>query len=190
MEEHAIKTLSEVWDLKGYWTKQEKEEQGKEKEAKGERGEKGKEKKAQRKSTGKVTANKKKKYEPHPEDKWWQGGGKGRVKFVADNQVLANIVSGKKKITESPLSVVFRRVTRAFTTLIQLKYLPFKDTGEYVYWRKRDFNKQADHIANVTLDTQRGQFHCDKTALREAKSKKANLLIFPTGGTVIVSPVP
>ena len=119
-----------------------------------------------------------------------QGGGKGRVKFIVDNQVLANIVSGKKKITESPLSVVFRRITRAFTTLIQLKNLPNKDTGEYVYWRKRDFNKQADHIANVTLDTQRGQFHCDKTPLREAKNKKANLLFFPTGGIVVVSPVP
>ena len=58
----------------------------------------------------------------------------------------------------------------------------FGTTGDYVHWRRRDFNQQADHIANVTLDTQKGQFYCDKEALREAKARSANISIFSDGG--------
>ena len=132
--------------------------------------------KGRNKDTGEITAKIAPKDDPHPEDALSQRGGRARIKFIVDNQTPANIMCGRKKLNDLPMSVVFRRIIRASSTLIRLKYLPCQDTGDYVVWRKRDFNKQVDHIANVVLDTQKGQFYCDKGAMRQAKARNAFFL--------------
>ena len=138
--------------------------------------------KGSHKLTGKKTASTTPKYLHHPEDVYWQSGGRGRIKFIVDNQALANIVNGRQKLGESPLTAVFKRFIRACTAIFKHQYYPQTNIGDMVQWRSRDFNQQADHIANVTLDTQSGQYYCDKTVMREAKEAKANFLIFSDGG--------
>ena len=178
-EEHFVTSVSEVWDLKGYWTKKDRKD-AENIEVEGRKCVPTK--KGSHKLTGKKTASTTPKYLHHPADVYWQSGGRGRIKFIVDNQALANIVNGRQKLGESPLTAVFKRFIRACTTIFKHQYYPQTNIGDMVQWRSRDFNQQADHIANVTLDRQSGQYYCDKKVMREAKEAKANFLIFSDGG--------
>ena len=77
---------------------------------------------------------------------------------------------------------MFKRLARACTTLFKHNYYPLSNSADLVHWRRREFNKQADHIANVTLDTQQGQYYCDKEVMRGAKIARVNVFICSDGG--------
>ena len=75
---------------------------------------------------------------------------------------------------ESYPAIAFKRFARACTTLFEHKFYPLANSADLVHWRRRDFNKQADHIANLTLGTQQGQHYCDKEVMRDAKNARDN----------------
>ena len=70
----------------------------------------------------------------------------------------------------------------AWISFPRLGHLPQDDHLEYVEWRRREFNDQADYICNVVLDLGKPVFHIDKNSMQETKRRRCNFLVFSDGG--------
>ena len=73
--------------------------------------------------------------------------------MISDNDNLVNIVCGRaapeneiKKLAATILDII-AQVTA------EINWGPRKFDGEPVQWRRREFNKEADHLANYAMNT-------------------------------------
>ena len=88
-------------------------------------------------------------FELHSEDVWWQS--EQRCKVVVDNSMVVGVATGTVELVHSSTEHVFRRIGNIMCEPLEKNWLPQHDGAEFVVWRRRSGNKQADHIANVAL---------------------------------------
>ena len=148
------RVVGEEWAVRGIRKEKEREGKGgwKKKEGKEEEGEDDEE--GQRK------------YKAHPKDRHWDEVGK-RVKLVVDNQATANVLNRKAICRSEFFRPIIRRCLNWQYGFVQAGWKPFKDSGDFIEWRLRKFNKIADHVANLTMDN-RKSFSWRNTDLLEA----------------------
>ena len=72
--------------------------------------------------------------------------------FVTDNQALTDVLcGGARPETENKATV--HMISDLFSSLIvDLGWTPRHATSDPVTWRKREFNKEADFLANYAMD--------------------------------------
>ena len=66
------------------------------------------------------------------------------------------------------------------------RFLPHSDTAAFVCWRKREFNKQADYICNVVVDSGESVFHQDSNVIKLALHTGANIYLFPMADIAVM----
>ena len=66
--------------------------------------------------------------------------------------------------------------------MIMYGWKPYKDSGEFIEWRKREHNKIADCIANFTLKSKHSFSHRNEELLAAIRRGNANILTFSDGG--------
>ena len=68
-----------------------------------------------------------------------------------DNQTVVGIATGATPLEQDSLEPTCRRVGSSMFSLLGKRWYLQRDGCEFVMWRRRCYNKQADHIANVAL---------------------------------------
>ena len=83
----------------------------------------------------------------------WEGP-EGHFLIVCDCKPLVDVAMGTCPLTDMSLQPSSRRLTRSLATVIMKGMQPLRSHGDPVLWRKRDCNKIAYHLVNVTMDAQ------------------------------------
>lgn len=119
-------------------------------------------------------------FELHPDDSWWEVPRK-RVKVVMDNSAVVGIANGYNKLEHPFIEPDFIRINDTMYNLININILPQHSGADFVVWRRRAFNKQADHIANLALLHNEPARFIDEAALAVALSGDFSLLFYVDG---------
>ena len=77
---------------------------------------------------------------------------------------------------------LIERVHNSMYSMWKSGWKPHKDSKNFLEWRYRRFNKQADHIANMTMLNRKSFSYRDTRLIEAIKPGNANILIFSDGG--------
>ena len=65
--------------------------------------------------------------------------------------------------------------------ILKTGWPPYKDSQHFIEWRRRCYNKQADHIANMTMLHTKSFSYRDMRIIDAIKPGNANILVFSDG---------
>eukprot|EP00973_Karenia_brevis_P010711 1451227-Karenia_brevis.AAC.1 len=92
---------------------------------------------------------------------WNWESGRRRILFLVDCQALANLANGEVELTDDKYRSSMVRIARHTKTLFDHASWPHRDDVGYVQWTPREYNKPADHLANVALEEKDSQSWID-----------------------------
>ena len=96
--------------------------------------------------------------------------------------MVYDILNGKTCLQDSGLKIVFARIVERIAGLINLGMQPPRAGDDPVEWRPRRFNKKADAICNIVLDTG-AEVEYLSDDLQEVLNARPHLLAYTDGGT-------
>lgn len=129
--------------------------------------------------TGKCS--KEAKYIPHTDDRKWDSVGKS-CKLACDRQVSMGLVNGTVENANKVLQPLSIRTHERMYSMMCSGWTPFKDAHNFLEWRYRHHNKQADHIVDQVI------IHCKSFSYRDTRPIEAitpgnaNILAFSDVG--------
>ena len=90
--------------------------------------------------------------------------------FVADNETMVNIICGRanpdieyRETTAEILDTIAKVMTEA-------NWGPKSFYGDPIVWRKREFNKEADFLANYAMDNRKDFHYINEELINQRKS--------------------
>ena len=117
----------------------------------------------------------------HEADLVW-GMGSTRFAAVVDCQILENLMAGRAYLLDADTRPIFVRIGRSITALHSAGLCPRTNAADYIEWRPRAFNKVADHLCNMALDTTCSRQHVDTAAIAELWARRCHFQFFSDGG--------
>ena len=120
-------------------------------------------------------------YKPHAEDRKWDSVGR-RCKFVCDNQTTANLLNRQAARKNSKHKPLIDKSLNVQYEIVKAGWRPFNDSENFMEWRRREFNKVADHVANETIKHRKSFSYCNKDLREAIRPGNANILVFSDGG--------
>eukprot|EP00973_Karenia_brevis_P046387 6431924-Karenia_brevis.AAC.1 len=76
--------------------------------------------------------------------------------LIADNETLVNILSGVAEPTSTDKDTISDVLRSVSEIMLVQNWGPRKIAGCPIQWRRRNFNKEADYLANHAMDTRAG----------------------------------
>ena len=115
----------------------------------------------------------------HPSDAKW-AADRMRFRFVVDCQALAGIITGLTPLQDETFGPVFRRMTERLDVALRSGWRSLADWADPVVWREREWNQQADFLANLAMDSNSPRRFINHHAATRLSS--GNVLVFSDGG--------
>ena len=75
----------------------------------------------------------------------------GRFVIISDCAPLVQLISGYSPLANLSLLPLFPRVSNHLGSILDGAFFPSCIHDDPVIWRRRDFNKKADYLANHTM---------------------------------------
>eukprot|EP00959_Pyramimonas_sp_CCMP1952_P020492 432495-Pyramimonas_sp.AAC.1 len=116
-----------------------------------------------------------------PEMQW--AGPERHFCFVTDCEPLANVINGETVLLNPDLLPLFTRVSDKLFGLVENGWMTSQPELNPAQWRRRCFNRIADHIANYTMDIQRSWCQKFTPPVDNVSVQKANYVMHTDGGT-------
>ena len=85
-----------------------------------------------------------------PEIKWWRHTG--CFAFVVDCKPLAEVLKGQVPLARPDQQPIFERSSNRIGDMVQACWTPASPIAYPVMWHRREYNKVADYIVNLTMD--------------------------------------
>lgn len=104
------------------------------------------------------------------------------LNFVVDCKVLADLLSGITALCNEEQRPLFIRLARDIASFHSKSWVPRLAVGNYVEWRPREYNGQADHWCNVAMDTRSGAFKVNVAQVKAGIAKGINVRLYSDGG--------
>ena len=120
-------------------------------------------------------------YTYHEADRDWEDVGR-RCKLVVDSQVTADLLNRQTKCKSERYEPMVRRCHNMQYRTVKAGWKPFQDCDNFLEWRRRRYNKIADHIANESMKHRKSFSYRNKELLHAIKPGNANILVFSDGG--------
>ena len=121
-------------------------------------------------------------YTYHVADRDWEDVGK-RCKLVVDSQVTANLLNRQSKCRSGKYEPVVRRCQNMQYQTVKAGWKPFQNFDNFLEWRRRKYNKIADHIANESMKHRKSFSYRNYELLHAIRPGNANILVFSDGGS-------
>ena len=96
-----------------------------------------------------------------------------------DKKTIANLLNGQRG-AKKHRRLVDKGLNHQYN-MIMSGWKPYKDSGKFIEWRKREHNKVADCIANLTLKSKHSFAHRNEELLVAIQPGNANFLTFSDG---------
>ena len=117
---------------------------------------------------------------PHIRDHRWDMTG-GRLNLIMDSKMLADLLNGVATTSKENLSIICQRSIQHIEACIRCSLHPPCVGEDFCEWRPRDYNKLADRLCNIALDTGiNHEWICDQAT--EMHYARANWTIYTDGG--------
>ena len=129
-----VQKVAEDWGIRGLVQGKGKKEEGGRKKGEEEEGK----------------GDDKKNYTHHESDRVWKDVGK-RCKLVVDSQITARLLNRQVRCKSGKYEAMVRRTLNMQYQIVKSGWLPFIDHDDILEWRRRKYNKIADHIANESM---------------------------------------
>ena len=101
---------------------------------------------------------------------------------MCDSQVTEGLLNGKVANTNPNMKPLIEWAHNCMYSMLKSGWKPYKDSQDFSEWRFRHFNKQADHIANMTMKVKKSFSYRDSRLIETIRPGNANILIFSDGG--------
>ena len=107
----------------------------------------------------------------------------GRFVIISDCKPLVQIINGYSPLANPSLLPFFHRVSNHLASILDSGFFPSCIHDDPVIWRRRDFNKKADYLANHTMDKRKSWHQVCRMPFPNLKLIEANFIIHFDGGT-------
>ena len=106
-------------------------------------------------------------------------GGQDRFVFVVDCQSLQQISCGHTPLANETYLPIFQRISENIAAVFNAGKIPPSANSDPVLWSKRENNRLADHLCNVTMDRKRSWREDRRVDIPEF----CNFMVFSDGGS-------
>lgn len=103
--------------------------------------------------------------------------------IVSDCRPLVHVTNGYSPLSSSSLLPLFHRITNNLVSLFDNGLLPNRAHLDPVIWRRREFNKKADHLVNYTMDVRRSWHQLCPVPFPDLILSDSNFIIHFDGGS-------
>ena len=104
------------------------------------------------------------------------------LEFVADNETLVNIVSGTAAAGDTHKDTITHAIGNISEMMVGYNWGPRCVDSSPIKWVRREFNKEADYVANFCMDAREDFEHVNTEFLNTYKGNITNIQCWSDGG--------